>query len=129
MSQKIVMAADLVGRPLEAGMYMLGAEHSGPLSSDVGKKHDAGKLRYSLLPQGTEEAILQVLEFGAKKYGANNWQLLADAETRYYDALRRHLAAYNAGEALDADSGLPHLAHVLCNAAFLLWFQQKKEAK
>ena len=34
--------------------------------------------------------------------------------------LRRHLPAWKEGEAVDTESGLPRLAHVLCNAAFLV---------
>jgi hypothetical protein len=92
----------------------------------AGKKYDSGKLRYSLLPKGALEAIVQVLEHGATKYAPNNWQLVDNAEDRYYDALMRHLAWYRSGESFDRDSGLPHLAHVMCNAAFLLWFEQQR---
>lgn len=85
------------------------------------KKFDGGKLRYSLLPTGCVESVVQVLEYGAEKYGANNWQGLDNFEDRYYDALMRHLAAYRAGEQYDQESGLPHLAHAACNVMFLLW--------
>jgi hypothetical protein len=85
------------------------------------KKFDGGKLRYSLLPIGCVESVVQVLEYGANKYGANNWQGLENFEDRYYDALMRHLAAYRAGEQCDHESGLPHLAHAACNVVFLLW--------
>ena len=90
-----------------------------------GTKYDGGKMRYSLLPKGVVSAIVQVLEYGATKYAPNNWQLLPDADARYYDALMRHLAAWRDGESHDAESGLPHMAHVLCNAAFLLWFDNQ----
>lgn len=36
------------------------------------------------------------------------------------DALFRHLLAYLGGETEDAESGLPHLWHLACNAAFLI---------
>ncbi len=85
----------------------------------VGKKHDAGKLRYSLIPAGVLEGMLVVLEQGAVEYGANNWQQLDNAKERYYNALRRHLEAWRGGETVDPKSGLPHLSHVMCNSMFL----------
>jgi len=33
---------------------------------------------------------------------------------------------WQSGERFDKESGLPHLAHVACNAIFLLWFEIKK---
>ena len=85
----------------------------------VGKKHDTGKLRYSLVPTGVLEGMLQVLEHGSTKYGANNWQYVDNAKERYYNALQRHLEAWRGGELLDPESGLPHLSHVMCNSMFL----------
>lgn len=91
----------------------------------VGPKHDAGKLRYSLIPVEATRGIAQVLTFGANKYAPNSWQLVPNAQERYLDALMRHLDDYRSGELIDKESSLPHLAHILCNASFLLYFQLK----
>ena len=56
-----------------------------------GMKFDGGKLQYSLIPPETTRALAQVLTFGAQKYAPNNWQLVENGETRYLDALYRHL--------------------------------------
>lgn len=64
--------------------------------------------------------VSKVLTFGASKYGANNWQGLDEFTNRYYAAILRHLFAYGGGERIDPESGLPHLAHALCGALFLL---------
>lgn len=85
------------------------------------KKHDTDKLRYDLIPPECLESIAKILTFGADKYGANNWQGLEDFESRYYAALERHIQAWRMGEKIDPESGQPHLAHVACNAVFLLW--------
>ena len=61
------------------------------------------------------------MEFGAAKYGADNWQHVPNARQRYFDAAMRHLLAWWDGERLDAESGLPHLAHAGCCILFLLW--------
>jgi hypothetical protein len=66
------------------------------------------------------DQILQVLEFGAKKYGENNWQGVA--RDRYIEAAWRHLIAHSNGEALDSESGLPHLTHLGCCLVFLVYF-------
>lgn len=39
---------------------------------------------------------------------------------RYRDALYRHWLDYLKGEECDQESGLPHLWHLACNAAFLI---------
>lgn len=86
-----------------------------------GRKSDAGKPRLSLLPWRAVQQIVAVLEFGAAKYGADNWQRVPEARQRYFDATMRHLLAWWDGERLDAESGLPHLAHAGCCILFLLW--------
>ena len=83
----------------------------------TGMKHDSGKLRMDLLPPEAIRAMAQVLTYGAAKYAPNNWRGVSIE--RYEAAMLRHWLAWKEGERLDAESGLPHLAHVLCNAAFL----------
>lgn len=85
----------------------------------TGMKFDTGKLQYSLIPPETLSALASVLTYGAQKYAPNNWQLVEHGETRYMDALFRHLEAFRAGETHDPESGLHHLSHVLTNVAFL----------
>ena len=83
-----------------------------------GLKYDAGKPRLDLIPPEAILAIGKVMTYGADKYGANNWQGVAP--DRYVAALLRHLMAYRMGELCDPESTMPHLWHVLANAAFLV---------
>lgn len=92
-----------------------------------GLKYDDGKLRYSLVPPEALKGLAEVLTFGAKKYKPNSWQTVENAEERYLDALYRHLEAFRAGEIVDPESNLHHLKHALCNAAFLLHFEEQKD--
>lgn len=85
------------------------------------KKYDEGKSRMDLIPLDTMENLGKILGMGASKYGENKWQGLPEFWSRYKAALLRHLAAIDAGELLDQESGLPHIDHVLCNATFLSW--------
>lgn len=84
-------------------------------------KHDDGKTPLALLPPVAIEEMGRVLGYGAKKYSAGNWRNVGeDWRMRYMSAALRHLFAYLRGEMVDAESGLPHLSHALCNLAFLV---------
>lgn len=87
---------------------------------NVGRKDDQGKLSWDLLPFSATEQVLKVLMHGAKRYGEFDWKLVDDGERRYWNAAMRHLIAYQQGETLDPDSGLPHLAHAACSVLFAL---------
>lgn len=89
-----------------------------------GVKYDAGKPRLDLLPPKAVMALGEVMTYGAAKYGADNWQGVASE--RYTAALLRHLMAYMDGEETDAESGLPHLWHVLTNAAFAVAITERR---
>jgi hypothetical protein len=97
--------------------------------SDRGHKADAGKLRYDLIPPRAEEMLAAALTYGAERYGDHNWRLVDDARARYTAALMRHLASWRKGETTDPDSGLPHLAHLLSNAVFLLEIDAESSRK
>lgn len=92
----------------------------------TGRKDDADKLRWSLIPVGVINDYIQVLEFGAKKYDVDNWKHVPDAHFRYYDAAMRHINAWWEGEAVDKESGLSHLAHAMCCITFLMWLEKNK---
>ena len=89
----------------------------------TGRKDDAGKPEYRLLPTRGIKAIVDVLTFGAGKYAPNNWQLVPDARDRYTDALLRHIFAWLDGETHDPESGLHHLGHAGCCLLFLMHFE------
>ena len=85
-----------------------------------GMKFDDGKRDFTLLPWDSVESIVEVLEFGAKKYSRDNWRYVDDAKHRYTKAALRHLIAYTKGEIDDPESGMPHLAHLGCCILFLM---------
>lgn len=61
---------------------------------------------------------VQVFEFGASKYGADNWREGMNITT-IIDSLGRHLLAVASGELIDKESGLHHYGHVIANLVFL----------
>lgn len=70
-------------------------------------------------------SINDVLDYGAAKYGRDNWRHVAPQ--RYVEALVRHtLACAHDFTARDAESSLPHISHVLTNALFLLHFLMRE---
>ena len=93
----------------------------------VGTKADGGKPKPRLLHESMADAVasvVDVLTFGAAKYSDDNWKNVEPK--RYTDALYRHLNAHHKGEANDAESGLPHLAHAACCVLFLLHHEVNK---
>ncbi len=89
---------------------------------NTGRKDDSGKPNWTLLPWEQLRTVVEVLTIGAKKYGDHNWKLVA--YSRYECALLRHVAAMQSGEWLDAETHLPHAAHVVCNALYLMWHKE-----
>lgn len=90
----------------------------------TGVKQDSFKLRMDLIPPEAEEALAQILTYGAKKYAPRNWEKGISAD-RVYAALRRHLLGWIKGEPIDAESGFSHLDHALCCLAFLVTFEKR----
>ena len=89
------------------------------MDDDSFKKFDEGKRRWTLLDFEALEQVVDVMEMGAKKYGEENWKHCTSIP-RCVNALFRHLVAYVNGEMVDQESGKSHMAHVICNAMFIL---------
>ena len=86
---------------------------------DQQAKADAGKPRPTLVPVSLIEAVTAVRMYGNEKYhDPENWRQVKPQ--RYQVALYRHWLSYLKGEQCDPESGLPHLWHLACNAAFLI---------
>lgn len=87
-------------------------------------RHNQDKPRPTLIPPVWTEAMMRVLENGAKKYGVYNWQKGLNYSS-VVDSLERHVLAFRNGEDRDKESGEYHMAHVAVNALFLLYYQAK----
>lgn len=85
-----------------------------------GRKDDADKPDWSLLPFAAVGQVVRALDYGARRYGVDNWQQVPNARRRYFAALCRHAVRWFSGERYDKDSGLHHLAHAACCVLFLL---------
>jgi len=85
----------------------------------AGHKHDTGKPAMHLIPANIELEVARVMQFGAEKYGAENWRSVPDLRNRYMSAAMRHINAMRQGFVIDDESGLHHSAHAICCLMFL----------
>ena len=81
----------------------------------------------SLVPVSLISGVRAVRLFGLQKYhDPDNWKQVEPE--RYHQAMLRHiLAAWNDPYKIDPESGLPHIAHVATNIAFLLEMKEEKK--
>jgi len=77
-----------------------------------GRKDDSGKPDLTYLRDVYDAicTVCQVFQFGARKYGRDNWRMVA--YDRYDRALLRHVLR----NGNDDESGLPHWAHAVACA-------------
>lgn len=108
--------------------YLMGYEiiEDDQPESNQEAKADSGKPRPSLVPPALIRGVDAIREYGCKKYtDPNNWRRVEPQ--RYWDALLRHgLAAWDNWKAVDPESGMPHLWHIACNAAFLMQYMEEE---
>ena len=94
------------------------------LEANKGTKDDDGKPKISYVDPEFIIFVAKVMEYGAKKkYERGNWQKDLDPE-RIINALIRHAFKIIQGEIIDSESGLPHTAHIGCNAMFLAFYER-----
>ncbi len=112
-----------------------------------GAKDDKHKMDFTILPVGLLHklvlvgwalglralagmALLPLKQFGyvglvalmgAEKYTPNGWRSVPNGVHRYKAAVFRHYLKILRGEWLDKESGLPHFAHIACNALFCMY--------
>lgn len=95
-------------------------------TTDYTIKYDQNKPKLSQFPREAMEAVAEVMEYGARKYGKGTWNRVEIQ--RYIDAGARHLYAMqdideNGKECInlskiDEESGLEHLYHLACNVVY-----------
>lgn len=85
-------------------------------------KQTAGKPRISLVPPALIESVARVRTYAvANKYSnPDGWRKVPVDE--FVSAIGRHYAKMlrYGTDAVDAETGEPHTAHIACNCAFLL---------
>ena len=84
-------------------------------------RFNEGKPRMGLNPAEPLMEMAWVLTGGAVKYGDHNWRK-GLSYTSVLDSMERHIAAFKKGQDNDEESSYHHMAHVMCNAAFLIQY-------
>lgn len=90
-----------------------------------GKKFDQGKSQHDLIPYESLEEIAKVLTFGCIKYSRSDWAK-GIKFSRLLSAAYRHMGKFNAGEDIDPESNLHHIAHAATNLIMLLYLMKHK---
>jgi len=88
-----------------------------------GARFNGGKPDLSLIPICTMEDEARVWMYGKAKYAAWNWAKGMPWSVPLA-CLMRHMAAWQRGEECDPESGLPHLAHAMCNLRMLTLYSK-----
>lgn len=82
-------------------------------------KDTKGKTRLDLVLPSAIEWLGRIRTYGVQKYkDPDNWKKVP--KEQYIAAAMRHFEKYRAGSYFDEESGMPHLAHAMCNLMFLL---------
>lgn len=89
---------------------------------DTNPKGIAATDRVSLSLMPDTAAIYGNMAFleGALKYGRYNWRCSGVLASTYVDACRRHLMKWWAGEEIDPETNVPHLANALACISILI---------
>ena len=82
-------------------------------------RYNQDKNRIGLVPASLERYVGAALTYGSKKYEPNNWRK-GFPWSSVLDSLCRHLNEFKDGGDFDEESGLPLLALIGCNVAFLI---------
>lgn len=99
------------------------------MSDDTNPKDILGQAKPSMqcVPEAAILFLGAAMEYGAMKYGARNWRDKKVLASVYLDAMERHRLLVAAGEDIDDESKLPHLAHIMAGCAILIDAQMSNQ--
>jgi len=91
-------------------------------------RYNKNKPRLGLIDAYFQEELAKVLTMGAVKYASDNWRK-GMSWTECVDSLERHVMKFKSENHSDNDeeSNLHHMAHVACNAMFLVWYSKHRQ--
>ena len=90
-------------------------------------RYNQGKPQWRYVDFKSLEPLVRVMMYGAQKYKPYNWMKGLDLN-EVLESLSRHLFALMAGEEVDPESGELHIGHIMCNAMFWQYHNEKNKA-
>lgn len=94
-------------------------------TSSTGGEKGTKPERYDLIPVEALRKVAQLYGKGAEKYAEHNWRKGYEW-SKSYAALQRHANQFWAGEDVDEEMQLPHLASVVFHAFTLMTFMEEQ---
>lgn len=88
---------------------------------DVGLRFNSNKPKHSLIPSISRDIEALGWMVGAAKYGEYNWEKGMDWSTPI-NCMSRHWEKINSGEWIDEETGVPHIALIMCNSTMLAYY-------
>lgn len=92
-------------------------------TSSTGGEKGVKDARFDLVPVLPLTTVAKLYAKGAEKYAAHNWSRGYEW-SKSYAALMRHATQFWAGEDLDEETQLPHMASVVFHAMALIQFME-----
>lgn len=119
-------SSDEVNQVPDSFIFTWDSKHIGDLyDNKIIGRFNQGKMQWTMMDFKSMEPMIQVLMYGAKKYDRDNWKKACPKKLDLLDSLERHFVGLVAGESVDQESGLPHIGHLMCNAMFYSYWEQK----
>ena len=87
--------------------------------SNKALRYNEGKLDWTLLDFNSLVPLVEVMTYGAEKYGEGNWQKECDNPNQHLQSAIRHLIALIGGEEFDKESKCKHTGHIMANC--MMW--------
>jgi uncharacterized protein YuzB (UPF0349 family) len=91
-------------------------------------RYNEGKPQWSLVDFKSLEPMVRVMEYGCQKYDRDNWKKGLDLN-QILESLSRHLFALMSGEIIDPESGQEHVGHIMANAMFWQYHNEKQKVE
>ena len=88
-------------------------------------RFNTGKPQWSQVDFESLIPMVQVLEYGAKKYGKRNWKKGLPV-SECIESLLRHTFSLLSGEECDEESTLRHIGHMQANCMFIAYNLKNK---
>jgi len=91
--------------------------NSAKFENGASRSHHAPQ--YELIPKAAVDRLVKRLELGAAIHGPNNWR---SGGPKFIEQTKRHMVEHLLSY-IEGDTSDDHLGAVLCNAAFLAYFE------